>query len=413
MPVEGFRAFAELLAAIGHSADVEALAGYLAEDEQQEAEIGDLLSRAARGAVNGQEVPVAVASRMQGLTGALSEELCRMVAELPGAEGAPTDLAELRKFLQSRSQGDLDELADYVLLGEHGRLVERPYGSSMQFREVLEARGDAGKLALVKLVPFLRQEAAKRGFVISNAEIRELFEPGLTERRIPRCLARVLSGVNGEFDTGLISMAEMVGDEDPDQWLEAVRQKLQFRSHSAMHKAIAEATTLKYDCVHKALSGRSKAKRIQAEIKYCIDQWLEDLAADREPEIDDDHRGVPVAQMHALMPQLERKFRTKEEIYRLISEKTGIKTGSVRRYFQDNGQLKYAPLSVYDWARKLATENGDKHARHDSYLSDRLTRRAAQVLAQKASEALNRWRDSDEDPELEIEFKELRRALIM
>jgi hypothetical protein len=221
-----------------------------------------------------------------------------------------------------------------------------------------------------------------------------------------------MTQVGEEFLGGLIDLGDLVGERDPDQWLEEARLKLRFRSHSSLHKAVAEATSLKYDCVHKALSGRKKAKRIQAEIKYCLDQWLADAAAGREPEIADAHRGVPVEQMHGLLERLEQKFRTKEQIYRAIAGKTGLKTGSVRRYFQSNGQLKYAPLDVYDWAERLAQEDGQPCVRQ-SYLADSRTKRAAERLAERAREALTRWRSCEDDGELEMAFRELRRTLIV
>jgi hypothetical protein len=152
---------------------------------------------------------------------------------------------------------------------------------------------------------------------------------------------------------------------------------------------------------------------VQAEIKYCIDGWIEDLEAGRELDIDQNHRGVPVEEMHALMPKLERRFATKEGIYRLISRETGIKTGSVRRYFQSNGQLKYAPLAVFRCAEALANGRGGVSTTGRSYLADARTRSAAKRLARRVSDALARWREADDDePELQMAFRELRRSLI-
>ncbi|MHC4480846.1 MAG: hypothetical protein ACYS1C_07750 [Planctomycetota bacterium] len=411
--LESYRSCQELLEALGHSADHETMADYLTEDAQWHDKVRGLLAEAVEGDANGQRVPAEAVGRMLELEGLLSEQISHLTAEILDVEEAPTDPHELKRELEGRAQAELDRLADAVLLSGHGRFLRRRYCSLSQFRSALQERDDQRRLALVKLVPFLREELRKRGYVLTDAQVRELFEPGADEREVPYCLKDIVRGINGEFGVGLIELEEMVGEEDPDQWLEKLRVRLQFRSHSAMHKAIAEATSLKYDCVHKALSGRNKAKRIQAEIKYCVNQWLDDLEKGRVLNIADDYRGVPVEKVHALLPQLERKFRTKEEIYRSISERTGVKTGSVRRYFQSNGQLKYAPLAVYDWACKLAGQNGHGNGRRKSYLADRLTRRAAKRLAQKANEALRRWRNGGEGPELAIAYKELRRALIM
>jgi hypothetical protein len=221
----------------------------------------------------------------------------------------------------------------------------------------------------------------------------------------------IVRGVNGEFRKELVPLEQMVGDADPDEWLEDARARLLFRSHSAMHKAIAEATSLKYDCIHKALSGKEKAKRVQSEIKYCLEDWLRDMDSGQDPDIDEQYRGVPVEMTAGLLPALERAFGTKEELYRHISERTGVKAGSVRRYFQDNGQLKYSPLSVYECARRLA-EGKEETPAVRSYLSDKRTRQIAYSLAGKARKALAQLRMVGESAELEAEFKDLRRALI-
>jgi hypothetical protein len=285
------------------------------------------------------------------------------------------------------------------------------------FRRLLRERHDPESLAMVKLAPYLREQLRRRGFSVSEQEIREFFDEE-SERQVPWCLKSIMAGVNGQFSTGLIPLEEMVGEEDPAEWLERVRQKLLFRSHSAMHKAIAEATSLKYDCVHKALSGSKKAKRIQAEIKYCLNRWLQEVEAGRDPRVDDEYRGVPVEWTCALLPQLEERFDSKEEIYRVISEKTDIKAGSVRRYFQSNGQLKCAPLTVYRLARRMAAGPGSSAAvrrrpARSSYLTDQQTRRTARKLAAKVNAALRRWRADGADPDLEVEYRQLRRTLIM
>ncbi len=127
---------------------------------------------------------------------------------------------------------------------------------------------------------------------------------------------------------------------------------------------------------------------------------------------------MPVEWTCALLTQLEEAFQSKEEIYRVISEKTGIKAGSVRRYFQSNGQLKCAPLTVYRLARKLTTRAGSaapvrRHPRATSYLTDRATRQTAGRLAARVNAALQRWQAHNGDQELELEYRQLRLSLIV
>lgn len=410
--IEGYRVYAELLNAAGHTVDREAVAEYLAEDEERRDEVAELLARPPDQAHNGEKVSAQLADRMRELCRALMEEFGRVAAERFGEPALPTGADALVEGLKARPESDREAFADAVLLNGHRGFTRPRYISAGEFQRVLGERADGGEPALVKFAPFLRAELAKRGLAMSDAEVRALFDPSCEDRQVPYCLKRILEGVNGDFNAGLIRLEEMVGDQDPDEWLEAVRHKLQFRSHSSMHKAIAEATSLKYDCVHKALSGQRKAKRVRAEIKYCLANWLADVEEGREPEIPEDYRGVPVERMHELLSQLERRFDTKEDIYRLISDRTGIKTGSVRRYFQGNGQLKYAPLAVFRCARRMAVE--DVHVPGPgSYLADGRIRRLARSLAGKSNEALRRWRSAGENHELEMAYKELRRALIV
>jgi len=404
--VESYRAYAGLLEALGHGVDAGAVAAHLGDDEEQRARLERLLCGAGDGDVKG--IAAEAAERMQELSGALLREVTQAAEEdLPG--GPPCEVAAA---LASCEEAQRDLLADVVLLNGHRQFLRPRYMDLGELRRELKEREDGGQFALVRLVPFLREELRKRGLETSERSIRSWFDEESEAGQAPYCVRSILRGVNGEFATGLIPLEELVGQEDADAWLEEARRRLSFRSHSAMHKAIAEVSSLKYDCVHKALSGKRKAKRIQAEIKYCLDKWLEDLEEGREPAIDEDYLGVPVEQMHDLMAALERKFHTKEELYRLISRTTGIKTGSVRRYFQSNGQLKYAPLCVFRCARELATTNRLPRTRV-SYLTDRRTRKVAVEMAQRAQQMLMRWRSEGEGSELEVAYRELRRALIV
>jgi len=208
----------------------------------------------------------------------------------------------------------------------------------------------------------------------------------------------------------LIPLADLTGDVDPHDWLERTRRKLKFRSHCAMHRALAEATGLKYSAIHKALSGREKAKRIRASVKYYLERWLEKVKKGKDINVDDSHRAVPVEKLQKLMPRLNRKFRTKEELYQCIAKHTSAGLASVRRYFVANEDLKNAPLSVYRFARKLARQLPEAEG-PDSYLSDKSIRQAATEIAQEANEALRYWR-SAHDSEAKSEYKELRYSLI-
>ena len=399
-----YREYVGLLGAAGHAVELAVLARHLAGDEEHAAEVeAALRKRECEGTVQ-----QAAGERMQKL-------LAGLIGEIRDAlgEGAPSSPDALLSALTRGSQHERDAAADAVLLNGHRQFLRPSHVALAAVRELLAERPEHGVLALVKVVPHVRHELARRGFEVPEEEINQWFDGADANCQVPSCLQRIVAGLGPEFRTGLVALSEMVGEQDPDQWLEAARVKLQFRSHSAMHKAIAEATSLKYDCVHKSLSGRKKAKRIQAEIKYCLERWLRERDGDQGPSISEDYRGVPVQKMHALMVRLECRYATKEDIYRLISERTSIKTGSVRRYFQSNGQLKYAPLAVFRCAESLAAEDRQATAPQQTYLADVRTMEIARELARKANDALVRWQGNGRAVENELAFKELRRALIV
>ncbi len=400
---EAYEDYVDLLSVAGHGVKLPALARHLAGGEEQAAAV----EAALRSRTGGGQIDRTATERMQTLLHGLIREMRE-----PLGEAAPEQPAALREALTQGSLKERDAAADAVLLNGHRQFLQPSTMSAGELRGLLAEREAEGDLAMVKVVPHVQRELARRGVEASEAEIGRWFAAEDPEERVPGCLRTIAGGLGAGFRTGLVALEEMVRGQDPDEWLEQTRSALRFRSHSSMHKAIAEATSLKYDCVHKALSGRKKAKRIQAEIKYCLELWLREQQAGRDPGIPEEYLGVPVKEMHGLMARLENLHPTKEDVYRLISERTGIKTGSVRRYFQNNGQLKYAPPSVFRCAAELAAQERPVRVR-DSYLSDPRTRQLAEDLAHRANEALSRWNAADGTAEHELAFKETRRALIV
>jgi hypothetical protein len=403
--VQAYQAYLSLLDAVGHEVDQAQLVEYLASSEGDKSAIRALVEGGGDPPEAHTHLGSTPVQTMHQLLGSLAEELG---VAAPGQE-AP--LAEVPGLLASLAEQERDALADAVTLNGHRRFILPRYTSTADVRSLLEERQQQGPVALSALSAYLSDELGKRGFTFSQHEVRHLLVAPDAGDRVPYCLKGLLQGINGEFRARLVPLTDLVGGADPDAWLEEARSRLRFRSHSAMHKAIAQATELKYDCVHKALSGAKKARRIQVEIKYCLERWLRSLAEGMEPSIDDQHRAVPVEDMCCLLPHLEARYGTKERVYQEIAARTGAKAGSVRRYFRPGGQLKCAPLAVYRCACRLATDaRGD--AALGSYLADDRTRRAAYGLARRLEVALRDWRSEDGAPEREVEFRQLRHELI-
>jgi len=423
--------YRDLLGAIGLSFDVPALASHFSEDTDDQQRLTAVLDAISRGESSRRAVPAGAADAAADLVESLRQRV------LQGADGVlqatSTDMPcrDLAGALGDLDDVVRDTVADYVAQNGHRGYLRSRFITVDDFRQMLKEREDGGRLSLVKFIPFLHAKFAERGYDESEETIRSWFDTAEGDAQVPYCARAIMRGVNGEFKSFLIPIQKMVGDADPDEWLEGARQALQFRSHSAMHKALAAATGLKYDCVHKALSGKKKAKRVRSELKHCLDLWLVSVKSTGDAAIPDEYRGVPVQDMEALLPQLRQRFATKEQMYAAIADHTGMRSGSVRRYFQDSGQLKCAPLNVYRCAlgmsegtipvpepkvvrragRRQATRRRAEHPR--SYLADGRTRRLAKRLCERLQNCQTGSPDTEQDVERYAAFMELRRSLIM
>ncbi len=244
--IQDFGTYSKLLGAVGHSVDATAVAEHLVDDEQLRSQVAGLLAHTKKRA----DVPPEVVERMDVLLKALADECCHVAGD--AGEALPEAPIKLADVLGASREAVRDAVGDTVLLNGHRQYIQGRYFGLAEFRNLLGRRADKGKFALVKLVPYLRDELGKRGFDLSAAEIRAFFDAGAPDGQVPYCLRHILSGVNGEFAPGLINLSDLVGGRETDEWLDEVRERLQFRSHSSMHKAIAACTSLKYDCVHKA-----------------------------------------------------------------------------------------------------------------------------------------------------------------
>jgi len=414
--VRWYEPYSRLIQALGHSLDDSRLLRRLADDPQDRRTLAGVLEAYHQERVDGQLVDGQACRRMHelldDLVGAVLPQACRLAGRDAGAvPGSPSAVPAL---IADLTQEQRDELADQLLLNGHRAFLKPRYVTVEEFQQLLRQFAGDQSIARQRLIEYLRKEFRRRGIDMSCDTIEERFRSKPVVRTMPYCVKQIFRKLGDEFRTGLVPIEKLVGDEDPDVWLERARLKLLFRSHSVMHKAIAETTGVSYESIHKALSGKRKAKRIQAQVRDCLITWLQKAEGSEELAVADEYRGVPVEQMCALLPALQRAFRTKEAVYRAISEKTGVRPGSIRRYFQNDGLLKFAPLSVYQIAKTLAAAAPD--ASHRERIQQRVVREEPEGIwrtAMQAKKAWDKWRQRRDNSRLEREFKELRRALII
>ncbi len=410
------RLYGGLLQAVGLELDEAALAEHAGADAGEQEQIRSLIAvREDDELLPGDEPAAHVTDALRDIEESLAAEL-RGAALVLGVE-LPAGDELLASSLEALPEEDRERLADALLLSAHAAFVRPRYMDVPSFLGTLSADHDPHCLAMVKLVPYLREQLGLRGYSLSDTEIERFFDPA-GQGRAPYCLKTIMAGVNGQFSTGLIPLEDMVGEEEPGEWLERVREKLLFRSHSAMHKAIAEATSLKYDCVHKALSGNKKAKRIQAEIKLLPGALAGGRGGGPRPadgrRAPRRARGVDVR----LLSQLEQSFESKEEIYRVISERDRDQGGVGAPLLPEQ-----RPAQVRAADRLPAGQDADGPPRHRfpgeapaparSYLADQATRQAASTLATGSMTPSAAGRSTGRTRDLETEFRQLRLLLIV
>ncbi|MBS3764430.1 MAG: hypothetical protein KGZ25_14125, partial [Planctomycetes bacterium] len=294
-------------------------------------------------------LPEVIVRGMRVKLQSLVEELASELSELNRVPKA-----QFCSLLQSLPSPMRDRLADVVMRDGHRGLLERRFISVEEFQQMLEDYAGDQTLARTDLINHIQQEFRDRGIEMSYGTVEERFRPDPVVRTMPYCIRQVFRELDGHYRTGLIPIEEMVGEEDPGEWLERSRRRLMFRSHSSMHRAISAQTGLSYAAVHKALTGSEKAGRIQVKIKRCLESWLEKTARGEKLDIPDKYRGVPVEQMRVLLPNLMEQFETKKALYLAIARQTEVGPGAVRQYFQENTRLNYAPMSAYRVGCELA-----------------------------------------------------------
>ena len=414
--VKSYVDYTSVLEAVGYEVEEAKILERVADAPRTRDRLKGFLTAYRNGMLNGELVDERVCRRVEGLFADLTAQIQPEAFRLAGARGPGRDddrSPDLAAVVAGLSDVRRDWLADIVALDEHRDLVKPRKMPVEEFQELLwEFAGDQ-TLARQKLVAHLRDELLKRGVDMSCEAIEERFRSDPAVRTMPYCVKQILRGLGEEFRTGLVPVRRLLGEEGFDEWLIRAQHKLMFKSQSAMHKAIAEVTGLRYDCIHKALSGRKKAKRIHVRIKRCLEGWIRKAEKGQDIGVSDEHRGVPVRETCALLPRLCELFRTKQAAYRFMAARTGLRAGSIRRYFQDDGLLKFAPLSVYRVAKQLV--DGEIEAPCSEVPSPERRQRpvAEHKVAERAQDALSKWRLDRHNDELARNFKDLRRELII
>ena len=352
---------------------------------------------------------------MQSAVDRLAADVLKLVrTRLNGAlpkEASAADAKAIRSAVAQLSPEDRADLRERLLAGKHGGFVQRAEAPIQEFRQVLAQYAQGQTLARKALVQHIQKELAKRQIHMSFDTIEERFRSNTSVKTVPACLIDIIRGLDDRFRTGLVPIDDLCGDEDPKAWLEHRRPRYCFKSASAMHQAIADATGQRYDSVHKALGSKTPARRIQKDIVDCFNNWEERYQRNEDLGIAEEHRGVSVETVQAMLHRLRARYGTNGVLKKVIASELDVNPSWVQRYLAAKPRVKYMPMRYYAQIAKLA--DGPLKTSGESYLKDEQTRELASVICQRANKALAKAQESRRDPDQALDhYKKLRRRLI-
>lgn len=369
-----------------------------------------------------QTAPARVVIAVDGLAKGLAK-IIRRKANGSFPKGVRAGTTE---FFEAVSRLPLDvraELAQAATESDQGEFLLRQEMSVEEFQALLKAHARGQTIARSKLVQHLREESAERGVEMSLNAIEERLRTNTKVRTVPACFAEIVASLDARFLTGLIPIEEMVGETPPEEWLEACRRKLQFRSHNAMHKALAEVTGLKYEAVHKSLTRPRAGQRIQAKIREMLAQWMETIGqgggppeqALRSPARSRPSRhpqGASATQVRKALMQLLSTYPNRTALCREAATALGVSPNEVKRLLthpEDRRSFSLAGLAVL---RRMHKERV-KRALRISYLAASGTRKLADRLTERAQALLEALEIEPENETLRETLHSTRLQLIM
>ena len=369
-----------------------------------------------------QTAPASVLSAVDGLTRDLAG-IIRRKANGTFPKGVRAGSSEFLEAVSRLPEEVRSELAQAATGSDQGRFLLRQELSVEEFQDLLKAYAGGQTVARSKLVQHLHEEATKRGVEMSLNAIEERLRANTKVRTVPACFAEIVAELDGRFLTGLIPIEEMAGEGAPEAWLEECRRKLTFRSHNAMHKALAEVTGLKYEAVHKSLTRPRAGQRIQVKIRDTLAEWLDTIAkgggapeqAKRAPARSRPSRrprGASATQVRKSLMQLMATYPNRAALCREAATALGVSPAEVRRLLTSPEERRTFSLAGLAVLRRMCKERV-KRALRISYLASAGTRKLADRLIERAKVLLEALEFEPENDALRETLHSTRLQLIM
>jgi hypothetical protein len=334
----------------------------------------------------------------------------RLNGQLP--RGEPHVTPAIVKALKTLDSARLSVIASEVSAGKHAHFLKSREVPIADFHAALKAYGGDQSIARGKLVEHVRGELEKRGISISPVSIEERLRRNTKVRSVPLAMLEIVRNLGPSFKSGLVPIETLTDGQDPTAWLESCREALGFRSKNAVHKALAQATGVNYETVHKALTNPCIGQRIRIELRDCLLQWLdktkrgEALPVPRMPAL----QNGPAHVIRPLLKELAAFYPCVNAMCREAATTLNLCAASVRKIYEggSNGQATEEGIT----ALRELLETRKVRPPATSYLRDRTVRRFAMRLSEKAEQVRRAWEEK-KDESLRETFKRLRLKMIV
>jgi hypothetical protein len=248
---------------------------------------------------------------------------------------------------------------------------------------------------------------------LTAAEIEERFRRNTKVRTVPPELVEVVRGLTADFRTGLVPLVKLVGDQPPAEWLEVCREELHFRSKNSMHHALAEATGVNYETVHKALTNPRPEQRVQKSLVETLMAWRDAVRRGERLPVKPEYLGERgVREVGGLLRRLSRQSRTRAEAYHEGARALGVGPGTVRKVI--SGEDADRDISGRGLRNlKALVKSRESVNRRISYLAAPPARKMARELARQAEDARRKWEKNRDNEVLHQSFLRQRLQLIV
>ena len=205
----------------------------------------------------------------------------------------------------------------------------------------------------------------------------------------------------------------MTEDQDAVEWLEGCRQQLAFRSHNAMHKAVAQETELNYEAVHKALTRPKAGQRIQLRISEVLHDWLAKAAnGERPAPVAATISAAPTGEVRKTLDQICATYPNRKLFYHEVAPALGVSASALKDFCCHAGEKRSFTRQGLRSLKALLKKR-KKRSMRISYLAGSGTRKLANRLTESTNAVLKAIEHDPDNVSLKQAYRSKRLQLIM